>query len=477
MLDTRKFYINGNWVRPMSEDSVGVVNPSTETVFATISMGGTDDADKAVTAARAAFDSWSRASVWERVALLRKLLDIYSERSEEMAETISNEMGAPIAFARDFQVAFGFNHLKATLTALGKFEFEHALGDHAPDSRIIHDPIGVAALITPWNWPMNQVMLKVAPALATGCTLVLKPSQVAPLSSMLLADMVNQAGFPPGVFNLVNGSGRSLGSYLCRHDEVDIVSFTGSTAAGASITRDTSEGIKRVSLELGGKGASIVFSDADPDAVRGSIARCFRNTGQSCNAPTRLLVERSVLEETVALAVETANTTTVGAADKEGPHIGPLASKAQYDKVRALIETGIEEGATLVAGGLERPDGVNQGWFVKPTVFADVKPDMRIATEEIFGPVLSIFAFDTEEEAIRLANDTEYGLTNYIQTRDRERAKRVARSLRSGMVEVNCKPFGAGFPFGGYKKSGNGREGGRFGLEEFLEVKVVSDWE
>lgn len=477
MLDTRKFFINGEWVDPSSDDSVGVVNPSTEQVFASISMGTTKDADHAVHSARDAFKTWSTTSTRERVTLLRKLLDIYSNRSEEMAKAISDEMGAPITFARNLQVGAGYNHLKATLKALGEFKFEHPLSDESQDSQIMHEPIGVAALITPWNWPMNQVMLKVAPALAAGCTIVLKPSQVAPISSMLLASMIEEAGFPPGVFNLVNGSGAKLGSYLCRHDDIDIVSFTGSTTAGASITRDTADGIKRVSLELGGKGANIVFADADKASVRGSIERCFRNTGQSCNAPTRLLVERSVLEETIELAVETAENTKIGSSDLEGPHIGPVASRSQYDKVRNLIETGIEEGATLKAGGLERPDGVNQGWFIRPTVFSDVTPDMTIAREEIFGPVLSIFAFDSEGEAIELANDTEYGLANYIQTTDKDRANRVSRQLRSGMVEVNCKPFGAGFPFGGYKKSGNGREGGRFGLEEFLEIKVVSDWQ
>jgi len=475
-MDTLKFYSDGTWVDPQCKETLDVTNPSTEMSVATISMANFEDADLAVQAARTAWESWSQTSVEERLTLLRRLLEIYSERSEEMAEAISNEMGAPITFSRNLQVAFGYNHLKNTITALEKFQFEHPLNEDSDDSQLMHEPIGVAALITPWNWPMNQVMLKVAPALATGCTLVLKPSQVAPLSSMVLADMVDQAGFPAGVFNLINGAGSSVGSYLCRHPEVDVVSFTGSTGAGASITRDTSEGIKRVSLELGGKGANLVFPDADKASVRNSIERCFRNTGQSCNAPTRLLVERSILDETIELAVTAANEMEVGAADKEGSHIGPVASKSQYDKVRSLIEIGVKEGATLKAGGLDRPDGLNQGWFIKPTVFADVTPDMTIAKEEIFGPVLSIMAFDSEEEAIALANDTEYGLTNYIQTSDSERARRIARRLRSGMVEVNCKPFGPGFPFGGYKKSGNGREGGRFGLEEFLEVKVVSDW-
>ncbi|MCO4838931.1 MAG: aldehyde dehydrogenase family protein [Rhodobacteraceae bacterium] len=475
-MDTRKFYSDGAWVEPKGTDTLDVTNPSTEMPVATISMANFEDADLAVNAARTAWKTWSQTPVAERLVLLRKLLDIYSERSEEMAEAISKEMGAPITFSRDLQVAFGYNHLKNTITALENFKFEHPLNEGSDDSHIMHESIGVATLITPWNWPMNQVMLKVAPALATGCTLILKPSQVAPLSSMLLADMVHQAGFPAGVFNLINGAGSSVGSYLCRHPEVDMVSFTGSTGAGASITRDTSEGIKRVSLELGGKGANIVFPDADKSSLRNSIERCFRNTGQSCNAPTRLLVERSMLDETIKLAVTAANEMAVGASDKEGSHIGPVASKAQYDKVRSLIEIGVKEGATLKAGGLERPDGLNQGWFIKPTVFANVTPDMTIAQEEIFGPVLSIMAFDSEEQAIALANDTEYGLSNYIQTADKERARRVARRLRSGMVEVNGKSFGPGFPFGGYKKSGNGREGGRFGLEEFLEVKVVSDW-
>ena len=348
--------------------------------------------------------------------------------------------------------------------------------DEEKGNYISYEPIGVCALITPWNWPINQIALKVLPALAAGCTMILKPSEIAPLSAMLFAEMIHEAGFPKGVFNLINGDGPGVGTQLSSHPDIDMVSFTGSTRAGKLITKNAADTIKRVSLELGGKGANIVFADADEKAVRRGVRRVFNNSGQSCNAPTRLLVEKSIYERAVKEAMEVAEKTDVDIANKEGRHIGPVVSKVQYDKIQNLIHEGIKEGAKLVAGGPDRPAHLNKGYFVKPTVFADVNNEMTIAKEEIFGPVVSIIPFSTEEEAIKISNDTAYGLTNYIQTKDTNKAQRVARQLRSGMVEINGVGFADGSPFGGYKQSGNGREGGKWGIEEFLEVKSISGW-
>ena len=472
MLEKRDFYIDGQWVAPAKANDFAVIDPSTEEQCAVISLGGQADTDAAVAAARAAFDSWSQTSKAERTALIAKLLDIYNARSEEMAQAMSMEMGAPIDLSRAQQVGAGSWHLEGFLKAFEDFDFDR---DFTATEKTLLEPIGVCALITPWNWPMNQIILKAVPAMATGCTMVLKPSEIAPLSGLLFAEFVHEAGFPPGVFNLVNGDGAGVGSQLSAHPEVDMVSFTGSTRAGIAISKAAADTLKRVSLELGGKGANIIFEDAHPKAAKAGAIRCFRNTGQSCNAPTRMLVHKSRYEEAVEMAAETAKSTHVGPASEEGKHIGPLVSKAQYDKVQALIETGMGE-ARLGAGGLGRPDGRNRGFYAKPTVFADVTNDMTIAREEIFGPVLSIIPFESEEEAIAIANDTPYGLTNYIQTEDDDKRRRVARRLRSGMVETNGQGFAQGSPFGGYKQSGNGREGGTYGLEEFLEVKAVSGW-
>jgi aldehyde dehydrogenase (NAD+) len=476
MLDRRNFYINGAWVPPAVARDHEVTNPSTGEPCAVISFGDQADTDAAVAAARTAFTSWGQSPVAERIELLEALFGIYKERSEEMAEAISLEMGAPVSLAKTAQVGVGAGHIKAFIRVLKGFAFEHQLSSHAPTTEIMYEPAGVAALITPWNWPMNQVTLKVAPALGAGCTVVLKPSEIAPLSSMLLAEMIDAAGFPAGVFNLVNGDGAGVGSQLTGHPGVDMVSFTGSTRAGIAITKNAADTVKRVALELGGKGANIIFADADEKAVTRGVRGCFINSGQSCNAPTRMLVERSAYEQAVETAATVADQTAVDHSSNEGRHIGPVASEAQFDKIQRLIKTGIDEGARLVAGGLGRPEGHERGYFVRPTVFADVTPDMSIAREEIFGPVLSILAFDTEEEAIEIANDTAYGLTNYVQTQDLDRAHRVARRLRSGMVEINGQLLPAGSPFGGYGHSGNGREGGEWGLEEFLEVKAVSGW-
>ena len=394
-----------------------------------------------------------------------------------MGETISREMGAPVTMSRASQSGAGAYHMRAFIHDLEAFEFERELRPDTPNDRILLEPIGVCGLITPWNWPMNQIALKVVPALATGCTMVLKPSELSPLSAMLFADVLHEAGVPAGVFNLVNGDGPGVGTRLSGHPDVAMISFTGSSRAGIAISKNAADTLKRVSLELGGKGANIVFADAPDDAVEQGVARCFNNTGQSCNAPTRMLVERSRYAEAVEQAKARAEATAVDLASKEGGHIGPLVSRAQFDKVQGFIERGVEEdGARLVAGGAGRPDGVEHGYFVRPTVFADCTNDMGIVREEIFGPVLSMMPFDTEEEAVAIANDTEYGLTNYVQTSDPEKANRVARRLRSGMVDMNGRARSSGSPFGGYKRSGNGREGGRWGLEEFLETKAVGGW-
>ena len=476
MQDASKHYINGQWVASIDGREMAVENPSTEQKIATITLGGVADADAAVAAAKAAFPAWAATDPLDRIAALERLMEVYKGQAEDMAQAISFEMGAPIALARTAQVGAGAGHLKNTIRTAKGFAFERPLGDHAPCDMILYEPVGVCALITPWNWPMNQVMLKVAPALAAGCTMVLKPAEQAPLSAVLLAEMIDAAGFPPGVFNLVNGDGAGVGAHLTAHPDVNMVSFTGSTRAGVAISKAAADTVKRVSLELGGKGANIIFADADEKAVTRGVRHCFNNSGQSCNAPTRMLVERSIYDQAIETARAVAEKTDVGPADIEGRQIGPVVSETQLNKIQYLIKRGIDEHATLIAGGLERPDGLNRGHFVRPTIFADVTPEMTIWKEEIFGPVLTMTPFDSEEEAIALANDTPYGLTNYVQTADKSRARRLARGLRSGMVEMNGK-FGApGTPFGGMKQSGTGREGGVWGLEEFLEVKAVSDW-
>lgn len=472
MIEKRDFYINGQWVAPAKARDYPVIDPSTEEPCATISLGDQPDTDAAVAAAKAAFADWAFVGKSEKLALLKRLAEIYDDRADEMAQAMSMEMGAPIDMSRSSQVGAGSWHLSGFIKAFEAFEFER---DFTATEKTLLEPIGVAALITPWNWPMNQIMLKVAPAVAVGCTVVLKPSEVAPLSGHLFAEFMHEAGFPAGVFNMVNGDGPGVGSQLSCHPDVDMVSFTGSTRAGILISKVAADTLKRVSLELGGKGANIVFADAGAKAVQSGAAHCFRNTGQSCNAPTRMLVEAPFYDEAVEIATRVANETRVGPASESGGHIGPVVSEVQFDKIQSLIEVGMGE-ARLTAGGLGRPDGLNRGYFIKPTVFADVTNDMTIAREEVFGPVLSIIKFDTVEDAIAIANDTPYGLTNYIQTPDDEKRRHVARRVRSGMVETNGKGFAEGSPFGGYKQSGNGREGGVYGLEEFLEVKAVSGW-
>lgn len=477
MIDARKFYINGQWVAPAKANDLEVIDPSTEEAIAVISIGDQADTDAAVAAAKAALPGWAASTKAERRALVERILAIYQRRADEMARMMSLEMGAPMDMSLGDQVGAGTWHISNFLTAFDDFEFIKPLGPQAPNTRIAMEPVGVVAHITPWNWPMNQVTLKVIPAMLAGCTSVLKPSEIAPLSSYLFAEIVDEAGCPPGVFNMVNGDGVGVGSQLSVHPDVDMVSFTGSTRAGIAITKAAADSLKKVALELGGKGANIVFADADDKAVVRGVRHCFNNTGQSCNAPTRMLVQRPIYEKAVETAREVAEKTAVGSAHQPGRHIGPVVSKRQWDQIQGLIQKGIDEGARLVAGGPGLPEGVNRGYFVRPTVFADVNNDMTIARQEIFGPVLSIIPFDTEEEAIAIANDTPYGLTNYVQSQDGARRNRLARQLRSGMVEMNGQSRGAGAFFGGVKASGRAREGGHWGIEEFMDSKAISGWD
>ncbi|MBI6630111.1 aldehyde dehydrogenase family protein [Pontibaca salina] len=476
MIEKRQFYINGKWVDPALPNDFQVIDPSTEAPCAVISLGGKEDTDAAVAAARAALPGWMATPAAERIALVENLIEVYQTRYEDLARAISMEMGAPIDMARAQQVTAGVNHLGNFLRAAKTFEFEQPLGDHAPNSRIIHEAVGVAALITPWNWPMNQITLKVGAAAIAGCTMVLKPSEQSPLNAIIFAEIMDETGFPSGVFNLVNGDGAGVGSQLSADPDVDMISFTGSTRAGTAISKNAAETLKKVHLELGGKGANVIFADADDKAVKRGVMHMMNNTGQSCNAPSRMLVQREIYDQAVDTAAQVAQAVEIGTAHDEGRHIGPVVNEVQWNKIQNLIQKGIDEGARLVTGGTGRPEGYNKGYFVRPTVFADVTNDMTIAREEIFGPVLSIIPFETEQQAIEISNDTPYGLTNYVQTQDAARANRMARALRSGMIEMNGQSRGAGAPFGGMKQSGNGREGGLWGILDFLEVKAVSGW-
>ena len=476
MIEKRNFYINGSWVPPKNPKDIEVINPATEKKCAVISLGSKEDINDAVLAAKEAFKTWGFTSKEERLSLLEVFYSLYKKRWNDITDAIIQEMGAPKDFASKLQTGTGASHTKSFIRYLKEFEFEKPLGDHAKNQRIIYEPKGVCALITPWNWPINQVTLKVIPALASGCTMILKPSELAPLSAMIIAELIDEAKFPKGVFNLVNGDGEITGDALTSHPDVNMISFTGSTRAGALISQNAAKDFKRVSLELGGKGANIIFKDADAEAIERGAFRCFRNSGQSCNAPTRMLVEKSIYNEAIERLRKYANEFKVDDPNKNGEHIGPVISETQFNKIQGLIQKGIDEGAKLVAGGIGKPNGLNDGYYVKPTVFADVKNEMEIARTEIFGPVLSVIPFETEEEAIKIANDTDYGLTNYIQTQDKEKVQRVARKLRSGMVDVNGAGIAVDAPFGGFKHSGIGREAGKEGLLEFLEVKSVGGW-
>ncbi len=476
MIEKLDFYINGQWVASSEKNTIEVIDPSTEEACAVISLGSQADTDAAVAAAKAALPGWMATPPAERIALVKKMIAIYERRAEDLAQAMSSEMGAPIDMSRSSQSGAGSWHLDTFVSIAETFEFEHPLGDHAPNDRIIHEAVGVCGLITPWNWPMNQITLKFGAAAIAGCTMVLKPSEQSPLNAMIFAEIVDEAGFPAGVFNLVNGDGAGVGSQLSAHPDVDMISFTGSTRAGTAISKAAADTLKRVHLELGGKGANVLFDDADANAVERGVRHMMNNTGQSCNAPSRMLVQRGIYDKAVEEAVRVANSVEVASAHTEGNHIGPVVNELQWNKIQDLIQVGIDEGAKLVAGGTGRPDGLNKGFYVRPTIFADVNNQMTVAREEIFGPVMVMIPFDTEEEAIEVANDTPYGLTNYVQTQDGARANRLARALRAGMVEMNGQSRGKGSPFGGMKQSGNGREGGKWGLEDFLEVKAISSW-
>jgi aldehyde dehydrogenase (NAD+) len=470
MKNRLQFYIDGKWVDPVTPKTLDVINPATEEPIGKISLGSKADVDKAVTAARRAFETFSHTTKEERLALLQKILEVYQRRYGEFVETISLEMGAPMGLSKAAQAATGIAHLMQTIKILKDFEFQKTQGT----TGIAYEAVGVCGLITPWNWPVNQIMCKVAPALAAGCTMVLKPSEIAPLNGMLVADVLHEAGVPAGVFNLVNGDGPSVGEAMSSHPGIDMMSFTGSTRAGVAVAKASADTVKRVTQELGGKSANIVLDDADiKKAVSSGVVNCFSNSGQSCNAPTRMFVPRAKQDEAITIAKATAESLKVGDPMAETTKLGPVISEAQYEKIQRLIKAGIDEGATLVTGGLGRPEGLNRGYFVRPTVFANVRNDMTIAREEIFGPVLSILPYDTEEQAIREANDTPYGLSGYVQSGSIEHARKVASKLRTGNVHLNGAGADFGAPFGGYKQSGTGREWGEHGFKEFLEVKAI----
>lgn len=466
----QQFYINGAWVDPVKPATLDVINPATEEAYTRISMGSAADVDRAVAAARAAFPAFSATSQAERLALLKRILAIYNERAEDIARAVSDEMGAPMGWARDAQTWAGRVHLEATITALENFEFESTRGG----TRIVQEAIGVAALITPWNWPLNQIVCKVAPAIAAGCTVVLKPSEIAPISGIVFSEIMHAAGTPAGVYNMVNGDGPSVGQVMSGHKDVDMVSFTGSTRAGILVAKTAADTVKRVAQELGGKSPNIILEDADLEsAVRKGVEGCMSNTGQSCDAPTRMLVPRARHAEALAIAKQTAEAQKVGDPQAADTVLGPVISELQFNKIQGLIEVGIKEGATLVTGGTGRPEGLSRGYYVRPTVFGNVTPQMTIAREEIFGPVLAIMPYDSEEEAIAIANDTVYGLAAYVQSTDIAHARKVARQLRAGTVNINYPDWDTFAPFGGYKQSGNGREYADWGIHDFLEVKGI----
>jgi len=474
MQERLQFYIDGRWVDPTEARPFEVIDPSSEEPIARIALGSAKDVDLAVAAARRAFESFSETTPEERIALLEAIVGVYQKRFEELAQTISSEMGAPLGLARAAQAATGLAHLSQAIEILRGDAFETLQGT----TLIRREPIGVCGLITPWNWPVNQIMCKVVPALAAGCTMVLKPTEIAPLNALLLAEIFDEAGVPAGVFNLVNGDGPTVGQAISAHPDIDMVSFTGSTRAGIEVVQAAAPTVKRVTQELGGKSANVILDDADfPSAVGGGLAGCTLNSGQSCNAPTRMLVPAARHDEAVAIAKAAAEAIVVGDPRAEGSQLGPVVSRAQWEKIQGLVQQGIDEGATLVVGGTGRPEGLDRGYYVRPTVFANVRNDMTIAREEIFGPVLSILPYGDEDEAVRIANDTRYGLAGAVSSGDLERARRVARRIRAGQIAVNGAPPDFAAPFGGYKESGNGREWGRFGLEEFLETKAIMGWE
>ena len=465
-----KFYINGEWVEPAGRETIDVINPATEEAFATISMGTAEDVDAAAKAARAAFPAWSQSSVEERKTVLQKIMAGIQARAGDLAAAITSEMGAPVGLANAAQVPSGLGHFATVLPVLENYKFQETRGS----TLIVKEAAGVCGFITPWNWPLNQIACKVAPALAAGCTIVLKPSEVAPINAYILAEIIDECGLPPGVFNLVNGDGPNVGAAISAHPEVDVVSFTGSTRAGREVARAAADGIKRVTQELGGKSANIILDDAADfgKAVFSGVLNCFGNSGQSCNAPTRMLVPKARMGEAIESAKAAAAKAVVGDPNSEGTSLGPVVSELQFNKINALIEAGIKEGAELIAGGPGRPDGLDKGYFIKPTVFANVTNDMTIAREEVFGPVLTIIGYEDDADAIAIANDTEYGLSGYISG-EPAHAQQIALQIRTGMVHINGAPLDISAPFGGYKKSGNGREWGLEGFEEYLETKAM----
>ncbi len=465
-----QFYIGGRWLDPAVPAAMDVIDPSTEQPFAQIAVSSSADVDRAVAAARTAFESFSETTRQDRLALLRRILENYNARAEELADAVSREMGAPLPFAREAQVWAGRVHLEATIEALETYEFSRLRGT----SLIVREPIGVAALITPWNWPYNQIVCKVAPALAAGCTVVLKPSEISPISGLLLAEIVEASGAPPGVFNLVNGTGPEVGQVMATHPGVDMVSFTGSTRAGIIVAKAAADTVKRVAQELGGKSPNIILPDADfPAAVKAGVLACFSNSGQSCDAPTRMLVPADRQDEALAIAAEVASSQKVGHPRESGIDLGPVVSQTQFDKIQRLIEAGIQDGARLVAGGPGRPQNLNRGYYVRPTVFGEVKPGMRIEREEVFGPVLAILGYAHEDEAVRIANDTVFGLAAYVSSADIGHARAIAARLRAGTVNINYPAWDIRAPFGGFKQSGNGREYADFGMDDYLELKAV----
>ncbi len=469
-MDTLKFYIDGAWVDPAAPSTCGVLNPATEEIFAQISLGSQQDVDRAARAARRAFASYSEVSIEERLSYLRRIITGFKTRLPELARMMTLEMGAPITFATERQATVALFHFEEAVRVLAQYRFEERTGSGI----VRREPIGVCGLITPWNWPLNQVASKVAPALATGCTVVLKPSEIAPLSAMMFAEIVHDAGLPAGVFNLVNGDGPTVGEAIAAHPEIDMVSFTGSTTAGVRVAKLAADTVKRVAQELGGKSANIILPDADlKAAVIQGVHACYTNAGQNCQSPTRMLVPRRQRDAAFAAAREAVSTIRLGDPLDPASTMGPLVSRGQFEKVQDLIQSGLDQGATLVAGGTGRPAELNRGFYVRPTVFGDVTPDMRIAREEIFGPVLSIMSYDTEDEAVDVANDTPFGLAGFVQSRDTKNARKVANRIRAGRVYLNGAPFDRSLPFGGYKQSGNGREFGVFGFEEYLEVKAL----
>jgi aldehyde dehydrogenase (NAD+) len=474
MREMLQFYIDGQWVDPVHENTLDVINPANEEVCGQISLGSVEDVDKAVAAANRAAAGFAATSREDRIGLLQSILEIFARRHDEVATAIMDEMGAPWSLAKYAQAASGPQHIAAIIEVLKTYAFEETHGA----TRLMKEPIGPCALITPWNWPMNQIAVKVAPALAAGCTMVLKPSEIAPFDAMIFAEILDEAGVPAGVFNLVNGDGPTVGAALSGHPDITMVSFTGSTRAGIAVAQNAAPGVKRVAQELGGKSANILLDDADfSEAAKNGAADCFENTGQSCNAPTRMLVPKDRMQEVAAIAAAEAASTIAGDPRDKDTDMGPVVSELQWNKVQALIQKGIDEGATLAAGGVGLPEGLEKGYFVRPTVFSDVNNDMTIAREEIFGPVLSIIPYEDEDEAVRIANDTPYGLSGYVTSASLERARSVASRLRTGMVHINGASLDAMSPFGGYKHSGNGREWGAHGLEEFLEVKSVYGYE